>query len=206
MTQPSWATEDQSFNPLPDGGGSSAGMSQHIPLATPVPAVAEAVDRALASARHKTEQDLPGGETSVRRDSLPDHTRSRNPDIPVMDFLPPVATSRPHMATFHALQEWEGYVVDIEDGTFVARLVDLTAGHSHESEEAIIPMAEVSEYDASRMVVGSIFRWVLGYERSPEGTRKRVSQIVFRDLPKMTTGDFSDGREWARKVASALSP
>ena len=35
-------------------------------------------------------------------------------------------------------QEWEGYVVDIGLSEFVARLVDLTAGSSHEEEEAII--------------------------------------------------------------------
>ena len=34
-------------------------------------------------------------------------------------------------------QEWEGYVVDIGASEFVARLVDLTAGSSHEEEEAI---------------------------------------------------------------------
>ena len=31
-------------------------------------------------------------------------------------------------ATFHALQEWEGYVVEIGETDFVARLIDLTAG------------------------------------------------------------------------------
>ena len=56
------------------------------------------------------------------------------------------------------------------------------------------------------MAVGSIFRWVIGYERTPEGTRKRVSQIVFRDLPRMTESDLRAGREWARKVAPALNP
>ena len=88
----------------------------------------------------------------------------------------------------------------------MARLVDLTVGLSHESEEVAIPLAEISERDADNMAVGSIFRWVIGYERTPEGTRKRVSQIVFRDLPRMTESDLRAGREWARKVAPALNP
>ena len=110
------------------------------------------------------------------------------------------------MVTRRALQEWEGYVVDIEDDAFVARLVDLTAGMSRESEEATIPLDELSDRDAANMEIGSIFRWVIGYERSPEGTRKCVSRIVFRDQPTMTDADLHAGREWARKIVSVLNP
>ena len=67
--------------------------------------------------------------------------------------------------------------------SFVARLVDVTIGASHEEEEAVIPRAELSESDDAKMRVGSIFRWVIGYERTRGGTKRRVSQMVFRDLP-----------------------
>ena len=127
-----------------------------------------------------------------------------NAESPPLVRFPPPPTPVPQRATFHALQEWEGYVVDIGKDEFTARLVDLTAGHAHESEEAVIPLAEVSEYDASRMGVGRIFRWVIGYERLVEGTRRRVSQIVFRDLPRMTESDFRKGREWAESIVSAF--
>ena len=103
-----------------------------------------------------------------------------------------------------ALQEWEGYIVDMDGDELVARLVDLTAGSTHEEEEAVIPLAEISECDADTVRVGSIFRWVVGYERSPSGTKKRVSQIVFRDLPRMTERDFKAGREWARETMRAF--
>ena len=112
---------------------------------------------------------------------------------------------RSPMSTFHALQEWEGYVVEINDVEFVARLINLTAGRSHETEEANIPLAELSEYDARRLELGGIFRWVIGYERSPEGARKRVSQIVFRDLPRMTESDFRRGEAWAREMEQWLN-
>ena len=108
------------------------------------------------------------------------------------------------MRGIHPLQEWEGYVVEIGDNEFVARLVDLTAGHSHETEEATIPLDEVSEEEAFRMTEGSIFRWVIGYEHSPEGTRKRISQIIFRDLPRMAESDIAAGRGWAKQMAAAL--
>ena len=112
---------------------------------------------------------------------------------------------RPRPAiTFHALQEWEGYVVNIGETDFVARLVDLTAGSSHEEEEADIPLAEISDDDAARMRAGSIFRWVIGYERSAAGTKKRVSEIVFRDLPTVTKTDLLDGVAWARETIRSL--
>lgn len=109
-------------------------------------------------------------------------------------------------ATLHALQEWEGYVVEIGEDEFVARLVDLTAGMSYETDEATIPMEEISEHDAEKMSEGDIFRWVIGYERSASGTKRRVSQIVFRDLPRMTAADFEESRKWAERVARSLNP
>lgn len=107
--------------------------------------------------------------------------------------------------TLHPLQEWEGYVVNIGDTAFTARLVDLTAGGSHEDEEAIVPLTEISRYDRAKMRKGSYFRWVIGYE-STAGTRTRVSQIVFRDLPATTAADLRVGRDWAHKMMRALNP
>ncbi len=107
-------------------------------------------------------------------------------------------------ATFHALQEWEGYVLEIHGDEFVARLVDLTAGSSHEEEEATIPLAAISAADATMLREGGIFRWVIGYQLDPSGTKKRVSQIVFRDLPRLTERDMQQRREWARETIQAL--
>ena len=105
-----------------------------------------------------------------------------------------------------ALQEWEGYVVEIRKTDFTARLIDLTTGADHEEEEAVIPIAELSDDDAGKMREGSVFRWVIGYERSPAGTKKRVSQIVFRDLPTMTEADLRAGEAWARETIRSFDP
>lgn len=121
----------------------------------------------------------------------------------IMDF-PQLVPPEPS-TTFHPLQEWEGYVVNIGDMDFTARLVDLTAGRPQEDEEAIVPLTEISHYDRARMREGSYFRWVIGYE-STAGTRIRVSQIVFRDLPATTPADLRIGQAWARKMTRALNP
>ena len=104
----------------------------------------------------------------------------------------------------HPLQEWEGYVVSVGTDSFTARLLDLTAGSTHEEEEAEIPSEEVSEQDHCRIQTGAIFRWVIGYERSTSGVRKRVSVIVFRDLPAITERDLQDGRAWADETRQLL--
>ena len=123
--------------------------------------------------------------------------------VQILSFPPQPSPAGPR-ATLHALQEWEGYVVEVERDELVARLVDLTAGSTHEEEEAVIPLAEISDRDLATVRVGSIFRWVIGYERSPSGTKKRVSQIVFRDLPRMAERDFREARSWAHEMRRAF--
>ncbi len=120
--------------------------------------------------------------------------------------LPPrlegaVRQSSPHL---NPLQEWEGYVLEVGANSFTVRLLDLTAGSSIEEEEAEVPIEEISEQERRRIQPGAIFRWVIGYERSPAGVRKRVSVIVFRDLPAVTERDLQEGREWASETRHLL--
>ena len=112
----------------------------------------------------------------------------------------------PPETSLHALQEWEGYVIAIGDSDFTARLLDVTAGSSIEGEEADIPLSEISKSDAEKMKVGSIFRWVIGYERSTRNQSvKRVSLIVFRELPAITRSDEQAGLAWAEKITAAFN-
>ena len=144
-------------------------------------------------------------EATINRHSFVDQGQDNKNLEPgeILNFPNP---RRHRTVTFHALQEWEGYVTEINDTNFTANLIDLTAGASFEKEEADIPIDEISEEDASKMQVGSIFRWVIGYERSMAGTKKRVSHIVLRDLPAITKSDLRAGEEWARKIMEAFKP
>ena len=107
-------------------------------------------------------------------------------------------------ATLRSLQEWEGYVLNFNDNYIEARLVDLTAGRTVETEEVQIPIEEISDDDRKKIRIGSIFRWVIGYERSISGTKKRVSLIVFRDLPAITKTDFMEGETWANRIVNSF--
>jgi hypothetical protein len=111
---------------------------------------------------------------------------------------------RPREATFTPLQEWEGYVVDVGQETFTARLIDLTANGEQEEEEADFPIAELSDSDQHMLRRGAIFRWAIGYRRTRGGTKERISRIVFRRLPAWTQRELEENRRKAEVLVAAL--
>lgn len=198
MAQSGQAATARSFD---DGAGAgSAGTADAAPL---LPNVDEAVRLALVR-QHAAEATAsrPRG-TAAEGLTMRSGPAQLGAGASMVDTPPPVPPAS-RRGTLHALQEWEGYVLEIIGSEFVARLVDLTNGSSHEEEEAIIPLDEISDDDAAKLREGAIFRWVIGYERTPAGTKKRVSQIVFRDIPRLTERDLQQGKEWARNTMKAL--
>ena len=166
----------------------------------------DAVEMALA---HEVVYTVPANLTRNRNANLGDmipFTKGGQRLRELSDLVggPARREHRKQVSSFHPLQEWEGHVIDISEARFTARLHDLTAGGEIDEEEADIPLAEVSEADAARMKKGSIFRWVIGYEVAENRPKKRVSQIVFRDLPAVTQSDLRTGEAWARRVIAAL--
>lgn len=142
--------------------------------------------------------------------------RSANPyrrdatDLPTNDSTgfptPPESGSRPRpTVTLYPIQEWAGYVTEIRKKSFVARLLDRTAGDRLPRETAWIPLTEVSGRDAGRIRPGSVFYWVIGYRRDTSGTKQRVSVIVFRDLPVMTAAKLRIARRWAGRIRRAFA-
>ena len=107
--------------------------------------------------------------------------------------------STAHVATFFAVQEWEGHVTAIGDETFSARLVDVNADGDAESEEADLPLSDLSPDERLHLRCGAIFRWTIGYEIMRSRQRKRTSQIIFRQLPRWTVQEV----EAARAAGSA---
>ena len=103
------------------------------------------------------------------------------------------------------LQEWEGNVIDIAKDEFIASLIDITAGESHESLEATIPITAIAEDDASEMIVGSIFRWEVGERRNPDGPDEQFSRFTFLELGETTEEDIEEGKAWARRIALAFT-
>jgi len=128
-------------------------------------------------------------------------TAERRPDAKLSVWLAPPRVPPPRpVQTFLPLQEWEGCVTKIDDKRFWAELKNLTAGERFPTEEAEIPLEELSAFDAARLEIGVLFRWVIGYWTSPQGEKRNISQIVLRDLPRITKADIERGRAWADEM------
>ena len=183
----------------PQGRSHFDGSVPLDPLASADDAVHRALEpKAVSPATGAHDQGMKGATLS----RLEDPAGGGHVSSTVLDF--PRLPARPSSpVTLHALQEWEGYITEIGDAEFTANLTDLTARATHAGEEATIPMDEISETDIAKIQVGSIFRWVIGYQHTA-GTKKRVSHIVFRDLPAITESDLRDGEEWARRITAAF--
>ncbi len=160
------------------------------------------VDRIAATLKQRRDSAMRDTDIVETTEGLSTSNRTDPVVGAIIDFPDPAQISwTVPQVSFHLLQEWEGYVTEIGEDDFTVRLLDLTAGSSYEEEEAVIPLSEISEDDLKRMRLGSIFRWVIGYERSASGNKQRVSRIVFRELPVVTKKDIAEGEEWARRVS-----
>lgn len=119
------------------------------------------------------------------------------PHIPVKRIL-----KRPALIP---LQEWEGHVVSLSNEGFTARLVDITAEQQLATEEADFAIEEVSDSDLDLLREGALFRWAIGYETAPSGSKKRVSQLVFRRLPKWTEREIKQADRRAAELVKGIA-
>jgi hypothetical protein len=115
------------------------------------------------------------------------------------------AAAAKDLASLEPLQEWEGYVISVDPEQFTARLVDVTAGQRVDEEVAEFPLSDLSDDNRVLLKEGAIFRWVIGYLRSPGGNKRRVSEVTFRRLPAWTKKDLESARSKATKLAREIA-
>src|SRR6266404_6768851 len=103
----------------------------------------------------------------------------------------PTKQSNSRIASFTPLQEWDGYVLAIGEDSFTARLTDITTGGATDGEEAEIPFEELADSSIAKLEEGSLFRWSIGYERSLDGQKTRISRIILRQLPRWRRSELN---------------
>jgi hypothetical protein len=128
---------------------------------------------------------------------------------PVLDSIRKFRAGEPRdrvapRSSFEPLQEWEGYVISMEGGEFIARLLDVTAEATSETEQAKFSLDDVSDDDRSLVQIGAIFRWSVGYEKNVSGTRCKKSALVFRRLPIWTKKEIEDSRKKASVLIESI--
>lgn len=102
---------------------------------------------------------------------------------------------------FKAVQKWEGFVIEVKDDTFIARLTPLAGQGS--DQEAEIYINEIEEDDRGLIEPGAIFYWSIGYLIKP-ARRLRASIIRFRRLPKWTERKLEIARAKATELKNLL--
>lgn len=104
---------------------------------------------------------------------------------------------------FQSIQEWEGYVVNVNDETFTARLID-TQNRDNPEEEGDFLIEDIRKDDLKMLQTGAVFRWVVGYVIKRDGAKRRSSDIVFRRLPQWTQRDLSEADTEAEEMLGAI--
>jgi hypothetical protein len=94
-------------------------------------------------------------------------------------------------------QKWEGYVLEVGQETFRARLTAI-AGEPGQ-HIANIYLAEVDNAEKDLVKPGSIFYWSIGYRDLTSG-RRRESFIRFQRLPYRSERDFVAARQRGREL------
>jgi hypothetical protein len=101
------------------------------------------------------------------------------------------------------LQEWEGQVQEVGPHYFSARLVDLTSRDGDETEEAELPISDISDSERDLLVPGATFRWIIGY-RYIDGSKERFTRVAIRRLPMWTDAEIKSADQEASEVHNAF--
>lgn len=135
--------------------------------------------------------DVLEGKKSIHNQLVLEDTDSKRETVP---YLKPIKTQ----SKFTALQKWEGFVLDVGEETFTARLVDLK--NEEIEEEAEIYLTEVTEEDYPFLQPGAIFYWSIGYLDHYSGQRFNTGMIRFRRLPRFSKQEINLAQEKAQEI------
>lgn len=102
------------------------------------------------------------------------------------------------------LQEWEGYIVELNKSSFTARLIDISNDDQIEREEARFLLVDVPKDDQTYVEIGAVFRFVIGHRRLPDGRRLKASKIFFRRRPNHSKFDLEQARSEAKSIVEGI--
>lgn len=116
-------------------------------------------------------------------------------------WLPRIEPPAREAVTFRRLEQLEGVVlsIDVDEGTFRARLVDPRG--EQPDQEAEIELEQVAYGDQSLLRPGALFFWTVGY-RTRGRRRELALAIEFRRFPKVSRSTLEG--ETDRAVAAYL--
>lgn len=151
---------------------------------------------------------LGGTSQSATGNSSPRGT-STGPKLPAQDdptgrVSPRQIVTQASSARSQVLAEWHGQVISIESDYFVAELKGtIGTGVKGSLEEAQIPVEEVRSDDRELLREGAFFRLCVNWELV-NGSRRRVTDLVFRRMPAYRRDELEAARATAANIFHAL--
>lgn len=88
--------------------------------------------------------------------------------------------------SFDVVQKWHGYVLEVRDKTFLARMTTILG--EGPDQEAEIRLKAINPEDLDLLEVGAFFYWSLGYLRRTNNEVRKHSDLRFRRLPLWREG------------------
>jgi len=140
-----------------------------------------------------------------REDSSLPHLAESSTARKLLPTAPPVFLPRRSVEPrthFIVLEKREGIVLEIGEGEFEARLIDILADEPEVT--ATFSFQDLSEDGRRLLKPGAVFYWNVGYSVSPSGQRSRVADLVFRRLPSRRVADVAAARRRADEVLHEL--
>lgn len=135
--------------------------------------------------KDETSYDIPIGKDSdleKNENTIADtQNLSQNESISENDLFSKSGKSYKNLAVFESIQKWKGFVTNIKDESFEARLSDLTNGGADEIAEFSI--FDISENDRESLKIGKIFYWSIG-RKEYLGQIEKTSRIRFQKVIK----------------------
>jgi hypothetical protein len=99
-------------------------------------------------------------------------------------------------------QTWQGFIIEINDTTFIAKLEDLSnPGGTHEIAE--FNLDEVSPGDVSLIQKGSIFYWSVGSVMA-NGQLKKESILRFKRVAPWTEEEYDKAADLADTLSKSI--
>lgn len=107
-------------------------------------------------------------------------------------------------ARSQVIAEWHGQVIAVEQSYFIAELKGtIGVGVAGSLEEAQIPRDEVRQDDRNLLREGAFFRLCVNWELV-NGSKRRVTDVVFRRMPAYRRDELEDARKAAVDLFNAL--
>ncbi len=117
--------------------------------------------------------------------------------------LYPLPRIQPSRVYATILQNWEGYVLEVGQETFTARLITKQGDNVGEEFVAEIYLDEIDAEDRLLLAAGAVFYWSIGYYERPSG-RMRFSSIRMRRLPQWSAADLARAQKTAEELSRLL--